>query len=795
MQSRQYGTNPQNHQAPPTNPPVFPTSSGRAAPPAYPQPVVPAQSTQYPQRPQSTQYPQPAFPTSGDTPPPVFPPSGGAGGGGDPARKVPPRPRFLFVGFLLIVLVAVLMVQAYVQAQIATPRNIHNGGASDTVPDSVTNGGPIIDTTHDKPYSYSLGTRTIALTFDDGPDPQWTPKVLDILAQNNVKATFFVVGSRVTENPDLVKRMVDEGHEVGIHSFTHPELSEMSEWERKLQYSQTQMAIVGAAGVTTSLLRFPYSSEPDAIDDVYWPIVQEAGKLGYLNVVNDTDSQDWAKPGVEQIIKNAYPKKGKGAVALFHDAGGDRSETLAALKKMLPRFKREGYTFTTVGDGLKTSPDWNKNSGSTFQAQIPATSGEIWRGKAMIWVVQASGWFVNGLVTLLVIVGVLTLARLVLMLVLATYHARKRRRKDFRWGPEFLEPVSVVVPAYNEKEGIAAAVRSLATSNYPMVEVIVVDDGSTDNTAEIAEGLGFANVRVVRVPNGGKPAALNIGTAWARADVIVMVDGDTIFEPDSVYELVQPFADPRVGGVAGNVKVGNRQSIVARWQHIEYVIGFNLDRRMYDILQCMPTIPGAIGAFRREALNDVGGVSHETLAEDTDLTIAMGRAGWRVVYEEKARAWTEAPSTIQQLWKQRYRWSYGTMQAIWKHRHAVVERGPSGRFGRFGLVFLGLFQIALPLFAPLIDVFALYGLVAYDAALSAGAWVGMLALQFFLAVFAFKLDKEKLGALWSLPAQQFVYRQLMYAVMIQSVVTAVTGARLRWHKLHRTGLTTPGATS
>ena len=773
MQSRQYGSVPVPRSSTPAQPRVFapPPSGGRSNGGA------------------SSGIPQKGGPPNSG-PPREIPP--GTSGPPDPTRKVPPRPRFLFVGFLLLVLVAVLMVQAYVQAQIATPRNIHVGGSSDNVPNTVTNGGPIIDTTHDDPYSYSLPPKTIALTFDDGPDAKWTPKILALLREYGVHATFFVVGAHVTQHPELVKQMVDEGNEVGIHSFTHPEMSEMAKWERKLQYSQTQMAIVGAAGVTTSLLRFPYSSEPDAIDDVYWPIVEEAGQLGYLNVVNDTDSEDWSKPGIKKIIDNSYPKKGKGAVALFHDAGGDRSETVAALEKLLPKFKREGYTFVTVGEGLKLSPMWDKKEGGTFEAQSPATSGEIWRGRAMIWVVQASGWFVKGLVALLAIVGVLTLGRLVLMLVLATMHVRRRRRKDFRWGPEFLEPVSVVVPAYNEKEGIEAAVRSLATSNYPMVEVIVVDDGSSDNTAEIAEGLGFANVRVVRVPNGGKPAALNIGTAWARADVIVMVDGDTIFEPDSVYELVQPFADPRVGGVAGNVKVGNRQSIVARWQHIEYVIGFNLDRRMYDILQCMPTIPGAIGAFRREALNDVGGVSHETLAEDTDLTIAMGRAGWRVVYEEKARAWTEAPSTIQQLWKQRYRWSYGTMQAMWKHRRAVFDKGPSGRFGRFGLIFLGIFQVGLPLFAPLIDIFALYGLIAYDAALSAAAWAGMLALQFFLAVFAFKLDKEKLGPLWSLPAQQFVYRQLMYAVMIQSVVTALTGARLRWHKLHRTGLTTPG---
>jgi cellulose synthase/poly-beta-1,6-N-acetylglucosamine synthase-like glycosyltransferase/peptidoglycan/xylan/chitin deacetylase (PgdA/CDA1 family) len=692
----------------------------------------------------------------------------------------------------LLVLVSVLLVQAYVQAQVATPNNAHEGGESGDVPDSVEHGGPIVDTTHPgKPNTYSLPPRTVALTFDDGPSPKWTPLVLDLLKKYHAHATFFVVGSQVTKYPELVHRMVAEGNEVGIHSFTHPEMSSMPTWERKLQFSQTQMAIVGAAGVTTSLIRFPYSSTNDAVDDVYWPILEQAGQLGYINVLVDKDSEDWRRPGVRKIITNTLPKSGVGSVALMHDSGGDRKQTIAALNRMLPEYRREHYQFVTVSQGLRESPQWRAAGGNQFQAMTPATSGERWRGRAMILVIQATGWFVKILVWLLIVVGALTIFRLVLMLVLATYHVRKRRKRTFRWGPEVLQPVSVVVPAYNEKEGIEAAVRSLATSDYPMVEVIVVDDGSSDNTAELAEGLGLANVRVVRVPNGGKPAALNIGTAWARADIIVMVDGDTIFEPNSIYELVQPFSDPRVGGVAGNVKVGNRQSIVARWQHIEYVIGFNLDRRMYDVLQCMPTIPGAIGAFRRSALQQIGGVSSETLAEDTDLTIALGRAGWRVVYEERARAWTEAPATISQLWRQRYRWSYGTMQAMWKHRHAVVEGGTSGRFGRFGLIFLGLFQVFLPLFAPLIDVMALYGLVAYNAKLSAAAWLGMLGLQFFLAVFAFRLDKEKLGPLWSLPLQQFVYRQLMYAVMIQSVVTALTGARLRWHKLQRTGLTAP----
>ena len=347
-------------------------------------------------------------------------------------------------------------------------------------------------------------------------------------------------------------------------------------------------------------------------------------------------------------------------------------------------------------------------------------------------------------------------------------------------------PATVIVPAYNEKEGIQGSVLSLAASRHP-VEVIVVDDGSTDGTADLVEALELANVRVIRKPNGGKPSALNAGIRAARHDVLVLVDGDTRLEPETVGRLVQPLADPTLGAVSGNAKVANRKRLLGRWQHIEYVMGFNLDRRLYDVFQCMPTIPGAVGAFRRRALLDIGGVSDDTLAEDTDLTMAILRAGWRVVYEDGARAWTEAPASLGQLWRQRYRWCYGTLQAMWKHRRAVIERGGSGRLGRRGLVFMLLFQILLPLTAPAMDAFLAYGLLFRDAQTTALIWGTLLAVQLLSAAYAFRLDREPLRPLWALPFQQIVYRQLMYLVVVQSVFTAVAGMRLPWHKLRRTG--------
>ncbi|MFJ2116772.1 bifunctional polysaccharide deacetylase/glycosyltransferase family 2 protein, partial [Streptomyces sp. NPDC087850] len=430
--------------------------------------------------------------------------------------------------------------------------------------------------------------------------------------------------------------------------------------------------------------------------------------------------------GVSKIINWATPKGGKGASVLFHDAGGDRTETLEALPRYIKKMKAAGYTFTTVSGAQRkaqqaedsarpgTRPSGGPglpSTGSVEQAaHREADATTRWEGRAMIAAVAVAEWSVPGLATGLAVVGVAVLGRFGLMLVLARRHYRRRNRRRFSWGPPVDEPVSVIVPAYNEKECIANTVNSLVASTHP-IEIVVVDDGSTDGTAEIVEAMGLPNVRVIRQENAGKSAALNNGVRQASYDIVVMMDGDTVFEPDTVRLLVQPFGDPGIGAVAGNAKVGNRDTMIGAWQHIEYVMGFNLDRRMYDLLRCMPTIPGAIGAFRRAAVLDVGGMSEDTLAEDTDITIALHRAGWRVVYAEHARAWTEAPASVGQLWRQRYRWSYGTMQALWKHRGSVVDKGPSGRFGRVGMPLVALVQIVTPVFAPLIDVFTVYAMV------------------------------------------------------------------------------------
>ena len=503
------------------------------------------------------------------------------------------------------------------------------------------------------------------------------------------------------------------------------------------------------------------------------------GRAGNYRVVYaDLDTQDWKRPGVDAIVGAGLPRDGKGAVVMLHDGGGDRSQTVAAVDLLITELQQRGYTFDTVTSAVGLSSPWHS-----------ATAQQRLRGQLVTGIVRVSGLIVNLLKVTFIVLAVLAVVRTLLLMLLARRHDRApliaASRRSRSW-----PGVSVVVPAHNEELGIAATLRSLVATGYPDLDIVVVDDGSIDSTAAVVAGLGLPQVRLVRQANAGKPAALNAGIRLARHDILVLADADTVFEPGAVRALVAPLATARrstVGAVSGNTKVGNRRGLLGRWQHIEYVIGFNLDRRMYDILQCMPTVPGAIGAFRREALEAVGGISADTLAEDTDLTMAICRAGWRVIYVPDACAWTEAPATLAQLWRQRYRWCYGTMQAMWKHRGAVRESGAAGMLGRRGLPYLLAFQVLLPLLAPVIDIAALYAVFVTRSPELLYAWLGFMALQLLAAAYAFRLDGELLRPLWSLPLQQIVYRQLMYLVVIQSVASALYGLRLPWQGVRRTG--------
>lgn len=646
-------------------------------------------------------------------------------------------------------------------------------GRSEAV--GVPDGAPVLFQDGSQLRSVAMPDRTVALTFDDGPDPEWTPKVLDVLDHEGVPATFFVLGSNALRHPDLVRRIVGRGDDIGNHTWSHLDLGAAPAWRRNLELSLGELGLAGSAGVSSVLLRPPYSSTPDQVDAADLAAYRAAVSAGYLVVLADRDTRDWARPGAGAIVDAGAPVGTAGQVVLLHDGGGDRSQTVAALPALIERYRAAGYRFVTLSEGLGLPGRADQPAGAvpTFQGRVLGVAVPL--SAALLVVVR---WAV-------LVLAALALLRTALVVLLARRHVRVSASRVA--GPQWLPPVSVLVPAYNESVGIERTVRSLVDSDHPELEVVVVDDGSTDGTAEIVEALDLPGVRVVRQANAGKAAALRHGTALARHDVIVMLDGDTVFEPTTIRRIVQPLRDPSVGAVSGNTKVGNRSGLLGRWQHLEYVTGFNLDRRLLDLLGTITTVPGAAGAFRRQALDAAGGMSDDTLAEDTDITMAILRAGYRVVHEERARAWTEAPSSVNDLWRQRYRWGYGTMQCMWKHRGAVRDRGPGRRLGLVGIPFMLLFQVVMPMVAPAIDVLAVYGLLTGAAAQVLAVWFGFLALQVATTAYALHLDHESMRPLWSLAVQQLFYRQLIYLVVLQSIAAAVSGIRLPWHKLHRSG--------
>ncbi|OPF84752.1 bi-functional transferase/deacetylase [Streptomyces antioxidans] len=690
------------------------------------------------------------------------------------AHRPAPRGHWLLLLIVVSAVAAALVFEGWTTHEVASQPT--RRPCTSPIPKAADTGKPIVRLDGDTAQTAGMPERTVALTFDGGPDPVWTPRLLDLLRSHRAHATFFLSGVQAARHPELVRRIRDAGHEIGSLTYTGSDLGSASAVRTRLELSLTRTALAGSAGITPRLLRLPLTTQADTMCGGEWTAARRAAEQGYLLVAADRPTR----------------KPERGVVRQY-------SQTDTAVSEVRKLFRnRKVERYTTVSEGLGRTPvnasgdspgGAPASTGASTAANTPASTVGQLQGKALLQVQSVGHVFVRAMTWVLGVAGALALLRLLLVVLFARAHVRRqhRYRPGSPWLREINEPVTVLIPAYNEEAGIETTIRSLLASTHPELQLIVIDDGSTDRTADIAASVDDPRVEVVRRPNAGKAAALNTGLAHTRHDLVVMADADTVFEPDALRQLIQPLAHPAIGAVSGNTKVGNRRRLLGRWQHLEYVFGFNLDRRMYEVLECMPTVPGAIGAFRRDALMALGGVSQATLAEDTDLTMALWRAGWRVVYQESAIAWTEVPTSLRQLWRQRYRWCYGTLQAMWKHRRALREVGPGGRFARRALPYLFLFQVALPLLAPIVDVFALYGVAFADPVESIGVWVAFLVVQLFGAGYALRLDGERLRVLWAMPFQLFVYRQLMYLVIFQSVVSALFGTRLRWHRIHRSG--------
>lgn len=652
-------------------------------------------------------------------------------------------------------------------------------------------------------YLVSRGGRSakrVALTFDDGPDETFTGPILDTLASRKALASFFVVGRQVQRLPDLARRIVREGHELGNHSWSHPDFAQLSESAVRMELAATGRVVEAVTGHRPLLFRPPYIGDARPATEERLRPMAIANELGYRIAGLEIDTKDWFETDPQKIVSNALLalEQKSGSIILLHDAGGDRASTIAALGPLIDSLRARGYEPTTVAGLLDVLPQAGTPSAPADEATqrvMAMTAVRVANAGESVLVGTFLVALVLGVLRLLAIGGLAGLQRFVPRFARPRYG---RRAED----AEFVPRVSVVIPAYNEGRVIARTVRSVLAQEYTNFEVIVVDDGSNDDTSEAAGSASSdERLRVVRHVNGGKAAALNYGITLASGDIIVVIDADTLLAPDAIRHLVRPLADARVGAVAGNAKVGNRVNLVTRWQAVEYVTSQNLDRRAFVMLNCITVVPGAIGAWRRSAVLDAGGFRTDTLAEDQDLTLTLLRRGHRVALADQAVALTEAPESFEALLKQRFRWSFGTLQCAWKHR-AALGRRRAGALGLVGLPNIWLFQLLFPLLAPAADIALLatvVRLIVESPVLGAhAAWVHaepvMLLYLFFLAVdtltaligVAFE-PGEKLSQALLVPLQRIAYRQVLYIALLKAMRAALKGWAPGWGKLERTG--------
>jgi len=641
----------------------------------------------------------------------------------------------------------------------------------------------------------------VALTFDDGPDADWTPRILDILQSRHVPATFFVVGENALAHPRILNRIVAQGDEIGSHSYTHPNFATLSQGMAGIELNMTERLVEAYTGRALRLFRAPYfgDAEPTTADEL-GPAL-EAQRRGYINVGLHVDPDDWKRPGVDAIVDRAIREveagnaARSGQIILLHDGGGDRSQTIQALPRIIDALRARGYRFVPV----------SALAGLTADEVMPVVQGrdllEVRADVAIFMALAGLAAFLSFLFTLAIGLGLMRAVALALLAVRAPKESPPTAPVDQR--------ISVLIPAYNEARVIEASVRRVLASSGVDIEVIVIDDGSKDETSAIVARAfaGDPRVRLLTLANGGKANALNRGLALATGAIVVALDADTQFEPETIARLARWFADPGIGAVAGNAKVGNRVNLVTRWQAIEYVTAQNLERRALARLGAIMVVPGAVGAWRRAALDQVGGFPMETLAEDQDLTIAVQRAGWRIANDVDAIAWTESPATLGGLARQRFRWAFGTLQCLWKHRAILREGRPRG-LALIGLPQAWLFQIAFSLVSPVIDLALVFSLFMTWGRIEQHGWaqtqtdLGWIAFFWTLFVLvdlacgwaAFRLDeRERRFPALLLIAQRFVYRQIMYWVVLKAVGAALRGRWVGWGKLERTGRMTAGA--
>jgi len=655
---------------------------------------------------------------------------------------------------------------------------------------------------------YGYHANEVALSFDDGPDPKWTPKILDVLRNKGVKGTFLLIGDEAAKNVGVMKRVVREGHEIGNHTWSHPDISGISNQQLDLELKLTERLFASKLGIQPLYFRPPYDIDEEPETDDQAAPVERIQRAGYTIIGSKLDTNDWnenprktpqeiTQSILEQLEIMKVKPQFRGSIILLHDGGGDRSATVAALPMLIDALRARGYSIVPVSTLLgKTTAEVMPKI--TFRQYLRALPDSIAFSSLAI---------IGQFIVLVFFLGdILMSARLLLVGVLAIID--RLRRPHRAASPGVFPRVAVLIPAFNEEKVIVRTIRSVLNSDYRNLHIIVIDDGSSDRTFETASAayaaeIALGRIQVLTKPNGGKAAALNYALDRLSEEIYVGIDADTVIAPDAITKLIPHFEDPLVGAVAGNAKVGNRVNLWTRWQALEYITSQNFERRALDLFNVVTVVPGAIGAWRTGPVKAAGGYPINTVAEDADLTMGLLEMGLKVVYEDRALAFTEAPIDAKGLMRQRFRWSFGTLQAVWKHRAAFVR---NKAMGLFALPNILIFQMLLPLVSPFIDMMFLWGIVNYfmdrhfhpESASAANFdklllyFLGFLVIDFVTSSIAFSLERRHPAnkgdgwLLFHIWLQRFAYRQVFSIVLFKTVKRAIDGKPFNWEKLERT---------
>lgn len=395
-------------------------------------------------------------------------------------------------------------------------------------------------------------------------------------------------------------------------------------------------------------------------------------------------------------------------------------------------------------------------------------------------------------VLLILLFSLIVIARYFILLFFSMLNLYRNIHKIEDEAEKHYQPlVSILVPCYNEEKVLKASLESLINQTYPKFEILVIDDGSHDDTYLIAKNMEFNNgdtrLKAYTKENGGKAFALNYGIEKAKGELFLAVDADSKLSPDSVELMVPYFLDKNTAAVAGSVYVTNTDNLWTKLQALEYIQGLNLVRNGQAYFKLVNIIPGPIGMFRKSAVERIGKYKDDTFAEDCDVTLRLIAAGSKIDYEIDAISYTEAPENLLDLLKQRYRWTRGILQTILKHKRKLFS--PRKNFSIAMVLWYMLFEA---IFWPIASIFANIFIIYVSLASGYGVmllywWIIFTILDVSASIYCVSVTKEKMKlVLYSIYYRIFFINIINIAKVLASI-EEFFGIEMQWGKLDRKG--------